>query len=341
MNKSIDNFGEIIIYTSSDGKNKIDVKFVDDTVWLSQQQIADLFETSRTNVVGHIGNIYDEGELDKQSTCQEFRQVQKEGNRTIARNIPFYNLDVIVSVGYRIKSKIATSFRKWATERLTEYMIKGFTMDDDRLKNLGGGLYWKELLDRIRSIRSSEKVFYRQVLDLFATSVDYDPKSEDAKYFFATVQNKMHFAVHKQTASEVIFDRVDSNKRFVGLTTFSGEEPTITDLMVAKNYLTEDELKRLNALVSGYLDFAELQANTHNAMTMKNWIEHVDRILTVTGSELLKGNGKVSREQMLSKVYEEYKKYSENTLTKVEQDYLNEIRSIHSISKENEEMVRE
>ena len=341
MNKPVDNFGEIIIYTSSDGKNKIDVKFVDDTVWLSQQQIADLFETSRTNVVGHIGNIYDEGELDKQSTCQEFRQVQKEGNRTIARNIPFYNLDVIVSVGYRIKSKIATNFRKWATERLTEYMLKGFTMDDDRLKNLCGGLYWKELLDRIRSIRSSEKVFYRQVLDLFATSIDYNPKSEEAKYFFATVQNKMHFAVHKQTASEVIFDRVDSNKRFVGLTTFSGEEPTVTDLMVAKNYLTEDELKRLNALVSGYLDFAELQANSHNAMTMKNWIEHVDRILTATGSELLKGNGKVSREQMLFKVHEEYKKYSEKILSKAERDYLNEIREIHQISKENEEMERE
>ena len=301
MNKPVDNFGEIIIYTSSDGKYKIDVRFVDDTVWLSQQQIADLFETSRTNVVGHIGNIYDEGELDKQSTCQEFRQVHKEGNRTITRNIPFYNLDVIVSVGYRIKSKIATSFRKWATERLTEYMLKGFTMDDDRLKNLGGGLYWKELLDRIRSIRSSEKVFYRQVLDLFATSIDYNPKSEEAKYFFATVQNKMHFAVHKQTASEVIFDRVDSNKRFVGLTTFSGEEPTITDLMVAKNYLKEDELKKLNTLVSGYLDFAELQANLHHAMTMKNWIEHVDRILTATGSELLQGNGKVSRSKCFLK----------------------------------------
>ena len=341
MNKPVDDFGEIIIYTSSDGKNKIDVRFVDDTVWLSQQQIADLFETSRTNVVGHIGNIYDEGELDKQSTCQEFRQVNKEGSRTIARNIPFYNLDVIVSVGYRIKSKIATNFRKWATERLSEYMIKGFTMDDDRLKNLGGGLYWKELLDRIRSIRSSEKVFYRQVLDLFATSIDYNPKSEEAKYFFATVQNKIHFAVHKQTASEVIFDRVDSNKRFVGLTTFSGEDPTVTDLMVAKNYLTEGELKRLNALVSGYLDFAELQANSHNAMTMKNWIEHVDRILAATGSELLQGNGKVSREQMFSKVHEEYKKYSENTLTKVERDYLNEIRSLHSISKENEEIERE
>lgn len=213
MNKPVDNLGEIIIYTSSDGIKKVDVRFVNNTVWLSQQQIADLFETSRTNVVSHIGNIYDERELDKQSTCQEFRQVQKEGNRTITRNIPFYNLDVIVSVGYRIKSKIATSFRKWATERLTEYMLKGFTMDDNRLKNLGGGLYWKELFDRIRSIRSSEKVFYRQVLDLFATSIDYDPKSEDAKYFFATVQNKMHFAVHQQIASEVIFDRVDSNSK--------------------------------------------------------------------------------------------------------------------------------
>ncbi len=320
MNKPIDNLGEIIIYTSSDGINKVDVRFVNNTVWLSQQQIADLFETSRTNVVGHIGNIYDEGELDKQSTCQEFRQVQKEGNRTITRNIPFYNLNVIVSVGYRIKSKIATNFRKWATERLREYMIKGFTMDDDRLKNLGGGLYWKELIDRIRSIRSSEKVFYRQVLDLFATSIDYNPKSEEAKYFFATVQNKIHFAVHKQTASEGIFDRVDSNKRFVGLTTFSGEDPTVTDLMVAKNYLTEGELKRLNALVSGYLDFAELQANSHNAMTMKNWIEHVDRILAATGSDNSKEMGKYQE----SKCFLKCMKNIKNTV-KIPSLKLNEI----------------
>lgn len=211
MNKEIERtHGEIVIYTADDGNTKIDVNFIDETVWLSQQQMAELFKTSRTNIVEHIGNIYDEGELDKISTCRDFRQVRKEGNRNVSRDIPFYNLDMIISLGYRIKSKIATDFRKWATERLKEYIIKGFAIDDDKLKNLGGGNYFKELLDRIRDIRSNEKVFYRQVLDLFATSIDYNANTEEAKLFFATVQNKLHYAVHGQTAAELIYDRVDS-----------------------------------------------------------------------------------------------------------------------------------
>lgn len=227
MNKEIERtHGEIVIYTADDGNTKIDVNFIDETVWLSQQQMAELFKTSRTNIVEHIGNIYDEGELDKISTCRDFRQVRKEGNRNVSRDIPFYNLDMIISLGYRIKSKIATDFRKWATERLKEYIIKGFAIDDDKLKNLGGGNYFKELLDRIRDIRSNEKVFYRQVLDLFATSIDYNANTEEAKLFFATVQNKLHYAVHGQTAAELIYDRVDSEKEFMGLTTFTGDFPT-------------------------------------------------------------------------------------------------------------------
>lgn len=227
MNKEIERIhGEIVIYTADDWNTKIDVNLIDETVWLSQQQMAELFKTSSTNIVEHIGNIYDEGELDKISTCRDFRQVRKEGNRNVSRDIPFYNLDMIISLGYRIKSKIATDFRKWATERLKEYIIKGFAIDDDKLKNLGGGNYFKELLDRIRDIRSNEKVFYRQVLDLFATSIDYNANTEEAKLFFATVQNKLHYAVHGQTAAELIYDRVDSEKEFMGLTTFTGDFPT-------------------------------------------------------------------------------------------------------------------
>lgn len=325
--------GEVVIYTADDGNTKIDVNFIDETVWLSQQQMAELFQTSRTNIVEHIGNIYDEGELDKNSTCRDFRQVRKEGKRNVSRDIPFYNLDMIISLGYRVKSKIATDFRKWATERLKEYIIKGFTMDDERLKNLGGGVYWKELLERIRDIRSSEKVFYRQVLDLFATSIDYNSKSEEATEFFATVQNKLHYAVHHHTASEIIHSRVDSEKEFMGLTIFKGELPTLTEAKVAKNYLTEKELKSLNFIVSGYLDFAERQAEKKVVMTMKDWIEHVDRILTATGEDLLKDYGKVSRQQMIKKVEKEYKKYSEKTLSQVEKDYLNEIKSIEQKAK--------
>ena len=325
--------GEVVIYTAADGNTKIDVNFIDETVWLSQQQMAELFKTSRTNIVEHIGNIYDEGELDKNSTCRDFRQVRKEGNRNVSRDIPFYNLDMIISLGYRIKSKIATDFRKWATERLKEYIIKGFTMDDERLKNLGGGAYWKELLERIRDIRSSEKVMYRQILDLYATSIDYDPKSRESIAFFKMVQNKLHYAVHGQTAAEVIYNRADSEKEFMGLTTFTGDFPTKKDIGVAKNYLKEDELKILNRLVSGYFEIAEMQAMKHKPMYMSDYVETLDNILKSTGEDVLKDAGKISHKKAMEKALSEYRKYQTENLSPVEKDYLAEIKNIEKIAK--------
>lgn len=327
------NNGEIIIYQSEDGLTHIDVKLEDETIWLTQQQMAELFQTSRTNVVEHIGNIYSEGELDRNSTCREFRQVRKEGNREVTRQILYYNLDMIISLGYRIKSSVATRFRIWATERLKEYMLKGFTMDDERLKELSGGNYWKELIDRIRDIRSSEKVMYRQVLDLYATSVDYDPKSDESIQFFKIVQNKLHFAAHGHTAAELIYDRVDADKPFMGLTTFSGELPRLKDIRIAKNYLDEKELKVLNNLVSGYFDFAEIQAMRKNPMYMKDYISHLDAILSSTGEQLLDGPGKVSHQQAIDKAQAEYRKYQAKTLTEVEKHYLDTIKMIEKKSK--------
>lgn len=320
--------GDIIIYQTEDGLTKINVKIENETVWLSQQQMAELFSTSRTNIIEHISNIYLEEELDKESTCQNFRQVRKEGNRNVTREIPFYNLDMIISLGYRIKSKVATNFRKWATERLKEYMIKGFTMDDERLKGNGGGNYWKELLARIKDIRSSEKVLYRQVLDLYATAVDYDPKDEKSIKFFKIVQNKLHFATHGHTASEVIYERADSNKPFMGLTTFKGDIPVLSDVVIAKNYLSEEELKVLNNLVSGYFDFAEIQAIRHNQMYMADYIKHLDMILSSTGEKLLTGAGKISHDEAIKKAKLEYKKYQVKTISPVEQEYLNTLKEI-------------
>ena len=290
--------GDIIIYQTEDGLTKINVKIENETVWLSQQQMAELFSTSRTNIIEHINNIYEEEELNKNSTCQNFRQVRKEGNRNVTREIPFYNLDMIISLGYRVKSKVATNFRKWATERLKEYMIKGFTMDDERLKGNGGGNYWKELLARIKDIRSSEKVLYRQVLDLYATAVDYDPKDEKSIQFFKIVQNKLHYATHGHTASEVIYERADADKPFMGLTTFKGDIPVLSDIVIAKNYLSEEELKVLNNLVSGYFDFAEIQAIRHNPMHMEDYIKHLDMILSSTGEKLLTGAGKIREDEI-------------------------------------------
>jgi hypothetical protein len=297
--------------------------------------MADLFNSSRTNIVEHIKHIYEEGELDEISTCRNFRQVRIEGNRQVSRDIPFYNLDLIISLGYRVKSKIATQFRRWATNRLKEYMIKGFTMDDERLKNLGGGDYWKELLDRIRDIRSSEKVMYRQVLDLYSTSVDYDPKSPESISFFKMVQNKLHYAAHGHTAAEVIYERADAQKPFMGLTTFSSDFPTAKDICIAKNYLTEDELKILNNIVSGYFDFAEVQAIRHNPMYMSDYVEHLDSLLESTGEILLKGAGSVSHANALKKANEEYKKFLATTLSPVEEDYLKTIKDISKLAKKN------
>ena len=329
----MDNNGEIIIYQTDDGLTHIDVKMEDETVWLTQQQMAELYQTSRTNVVEHITHIYEEGELDENSTCRKFRQVRQEGNRQVNREMVYYNLDMIISLGYRIKSSIATNFRRWATERLKEYMIKGFTMDDERLKQLGGGSYWKELLDRIRDIRSSEKVLYRQVLDLYATSVDYDPTSAESVRFFKIVQNKLHYAAHGHTAAEVIYQRADASKPFMGLKTFKGEMPVLSDVKVAKNYLDEDELKILNNLVSGYFDFAEVQAMRHNPMHMSDYIEHLDRVLSTTGEKLLEGAGTVSHKQAMEKAEQEYRKYQVETLSPVEEAYLETIREAEKLAK--------
>lgn len=319
---------DIVIYQTEDGITQIEVRLENENVWLTQQQMADLYQTSRTNVVEHIKHIYEEQELDEISTCRNFRQVRTEGNRQVEREIPFYNLDMIISLGYRVKSRIATNFRRWATERLKEYMIKGFTMDDERLKQMGGSGYWRELLDRIRDIRSSEKVMYRQVLDLYATSVDYDPKAEQSIKFFKIVQNKLHYAAHGHTAAEVIYERADADKPFMGLTTFAGEQPTKTDVTVAKNYLSEEELKVLNNLVSGYFDFAEIQAIRHKPMYMADYIEQLDNILTSTGEKLLSGAGRVSHRQAEEKAIAEYRKYQVRTLSPVEQAYMDSIKTL-------------
>ena len=324
-------YGEILIYQTDDGQTNIEVKIEDDTVWLTQQQMSELFQTSRTNVVEHIKHIYEEGELDEISTCRNFRQVRKEGNREVTRQIPHYNLDMIISLGYRIKSVIATRFRQWATKRLKEYMIKGFTIDDERLKGNGGGNYWKELLDRIRDIRSSEKVLYRQVLDLYATSVDYNPHSEESVRFFKIVQNKLHYAAHGHTAAEVIYQRADAQKPFMGLTSFSGELPALKDIGIAKNYLDESELKVLNNLVSGYFDLAEINAIEHKPMYMDDYVKQLDSVLSSGNRKLLTGSGSVSHKQALEKAKSEYRKYQEITLTPVEKAYLE---SIKKVSKE-------
>ena len=322
--------GDIIIYQTDDGLTKIDVKVENETVWLSQQQMAELFDTTKQNISLHIKNIFYEEELDEDSTVKEFLTVQKEGNRRVERKVKYYNLDMIISLGYRIKSKTATNFRKWATERLKEYMIKGFTMDDERLKGNGGGNYWKELLARIKDIRSSEKVMYRQVLDLYATAVDYDPKDSKSIEFFKIVQNKLHYATHGHTASEVIYERADAEKPFMGLTTFKGDIPVLQDVVIAKNYLNEEELKVLNNLVSGYFDFAEIQAIRHNPMYMEDYIKQLDMILSSAGGKVLIGAGSVSHNQAIKKAKSEYKKYQVKTISPVEEEYLKSLKQISS-----------
>ena len=323
---------EIIIYQTEDGNTRIDVKFQDETVWLTQAQLCELYQTSKSNISEHIRHIFEEGELDEISVVRKFRTTGADGKNY---NITHYNLDMIISLGYRVKSRIATNFRRWATERLKEYMIKGFTMDDERLKNLGGGNYWKELLDRIRDIRSSEKVMYRQVLDLYATSVDYNPKSSESIAFFKMVQNKLHYAAHGHTAAEVIYERANAEQPFMGLRNFSGDFPTLKDIGIAKNYLNEEELKILNNIVSGYFDFAEIQAMRHHPMYMSDYVEHLDNILKTTGEKLLQGAGKISHAQAIEKATAEYRKYQVQNLSPVEEEYLESIKNLHSTAKKN------
>ena len=316
-----------IIFKTQDESISVDVRLENETVWLTQDQMAILFERDRTVIVKHIANVFSEGELD------EISNVQKMHIPNSDKPVKLYNLDVIISVGYRVKSQRGTQFRIWATQRLKEYIVKGFTMDDERLKNLGGGGYWKELLQRIRDIRSSEKVFYRQVLDIYATSIDYDPKADVSIEFFKKVQNKIHFAVHEQTAAEVIFTRADAEKEFMGLMTFSGSQPHLKDVVIAKNYLNEKELRSLGQIVSGYLDFAERQAEREETMTMNDWAAHLDRILTMSGEKLLQTAGSISYDKAIEKATNEYKKYQQKTLSEVEKNYLESLKVIEQKTK--------
>ena len=312
----------IVIYTSKDGVIKVDTTIVDDTIWMSQNELAKLFDTTKNNISSHMKNIFESGELEESSTVKNFLTVQKEGTRNVKRMVTHYNLDAIIAVGYRINSKRATDFRIWATKILKEYMIKGFSLNDEFLKNNGESPYFEELLARIREIRSSEKVFWRKVLDIYATSIDYNPKSEISINFFKTVQNKMHYAAHGNTAAEVIFTRVDANKDNLGLTNFKGDMPTREETEIAKNYLTEEELNILNRMVSAYLDVAEINALDRHPMTMKDWIMELDSFLKMTRKNILTNAGSVSHEEALKKAHEEYDKYMQSHLTRAEKDYL-------------------
>jgi hypothetical protein len=329
MNEELNNNGNIIIYQTADGLTKIDVKVENDTVWLSLEQMAELFQRNKSTISRHIKNIFEEGELNREVVVAKYATTTQHGaieGKQQTHWVDYYNLDVIISVGYRVKSVRGTQFRIWATQRLKEYLIKGFTMDDERLKGNGGGNYWKELLDRIRDIRSSEKVLYRQVLDLYATSVDYNPRSDESLLFFKMVQNKLHFAAHGHTAAEVIYERADAEKPFMGLTSFSGEFPALKDIGIAKNYLNENELRILNNIVSGYFDFAEINAIEHKPMYMSDYIQQLDAMLTSGNRPLLSGAGLISHTQALEKATAEYRKYQNNMLSPVEHAYLDTIK---------------
>ena len=323
----------VIIYTTEDGAAKIELRLENGTVWLSQAEIAELFQTTKQNISKHIQAIFDDQELDETATVNQQLIVQNEGDREVSRAISFYNLDVILAVGYRVRSVRGVQFRRYASTVLKEYLEKGFALNDERLKNLGGGNYWKELLDRIRDIRSSEKVMYRQVLELYATAVDYDPKSDESLAFFKMVQNKLHFAAHGKTASEIIYFRVDSDKPFAGLTSFKGSRPTQAEAMVAKNYLSEQELKVLNNIVSAYFDFAELNAIEEREMRMADFVRELDRILSSAGRKLLENAGTISHTQAEAKAKLEYQKYKAKTLEQVEKEYLKAIGSLEHQAK--------
>lgn len=324
----MENHGEMLIYQTEDGLTKIDVNMQNETVWLTQEEMGELFQKAKSTINEHIKNIYLEGELQKESTIRKFGISEFSTKPT-----NYYNLDVVISVGYRVKSQRGVQFRIWATNILKEYIKKGFAMDDNRLKELGGGGYFKELLERIRDIRASEKMFYRQVLEIYATSIDYDPKAEVSVQFFKRVQNKIHYAVSGETAAEVIYHRADAEKDFMGLMSFSGEQPTLKEAKIAKNYLDEKELRAMGQLVSGYLDFAERQAEREVPMTMEDWAKHLDGILTSTGENLLTGNGSVSHLQAMEKAQTEYRKYKAKTISSVEQDYLDSIKQLEQRGK--------
>ena len=311
---------EIMIYEDKDGITKINVKFVNEDIWLTQNQLAEIYKTTQENISMHIKNIYKDNELSEISTNKKFLLVQKEGTRNVKRNIDHYNLDMIIALGYRVQSDIAVRFRIWATKRLHEYIQKGFTMDDERLKQ-GGNRYFKELLQRIRDIRSSERNFYQQVTDIYATSIDYNPRSDITKKFFSTVQNKLHCAVHEHTAAELIYDRVDNEKPYVGMTNFKGDYVTIDDVKIAKNYLSEIELQRLNLLVSQFLDFAELQALEQRSMKMEDWVQELDNQILINRRKILEGNGKISHEEAIAKAEKEFNIYREREMKELQSDF--------------------
>ena len=313
------NNNNILIYVSKDGNVKVDVNFQNDDIWMSQEVMANLYGTSKQNISYHLNNIFKEEELIKDSVVKDFLTTANDGKKY---NILHYNLDAIIAVGYRINSKKATEFRIWATKVLKEYLIKGFTLNDERLKNNGESTYFEELLARIREIRASEKVFWRKILDIYSTAIDYDPKDKLSINFFKTVQNKMRYATHGHTAAEIIFTRVDSKKDYIGLTNFKGDYPTRSEVEIAKNYLTEEEINILNRMVSAYLDIAEINSLDRHPMTMQDWINELDTFLKMTRKDILKGNGTISHKEALKKAHAEYDKYMQTHLTRAEQDYL-------------------
>ena len=331
--KIMEENNKILIYTDSSGLTKIDVRLTEDTLWLTQAQMCELYQTSKSNVSEHIKHIFEEGELQEEAVVRKFRTTAADGK---SYQTTFYSLDMIIALGYRVSSIIATRFRQWATERLKEYIVKGFTLDDERLKKLGGGGYWKELLERIRDIRATEKVLYRQVLEIYATSIDYDPRASISQEFFKKVQNKIHYAIHGRTAAELIVERADAEKDFMGLLTFKGNQPTLVEAKTAKNYLDAKELRAMGQLVSGYLDFAERQAEREQPMTMNDWANYLDRILTMSGEQLLQDAGSVSHAEAMEHATNEYRKYKQRTISDVEQDYLDSIKRLGNIGKDEE-----
>ena len=331
----MDKENKLILYKDDEGKVNVNVRFADEDVWLTQQQLADIYCTTKQNVSQHIDNILADGELDENLTVKNFLTVRQEGKRQVQRDITYYNLDMIIALGYRVQSHVAARFRRWATQRLHEYIQKGFTMDDERLKQ-GGNRYFKELLQRIRDIRSSERNFYQQVTDIYATSTDYDPRAKMTKMFFATVQNKMHYAVHEHTAAELIYERVDNEKPFVGMTNFKGNYVTRDDVKIAKNYLSELELQRLNLLTSQFLDYAEFQALEQNPMTMADWIAALDDQILRLRKNILEGNGTVSHQEAIEKAEREFEIYREREMRMLESDFDKAVKRLRTLKNKDE-----